>query len=73
LQRSNFVEGVREGDEERERERERERDVIIFLQSMSYERVSIRKTTFDGGVYHFECAFLSMYVLGKREREREDE
>jgi hypothetical protein len=40
---------------------------------MSYERVSIRKTTFDGGVYHFECAFLSMYVLGKREREREDE
>ena len=30
---------------------------------MSYVRVSIRKTTFDGDVYHFECAFLFKLLL----------
>ena len=53
----------RELDRETEIEKERERDVIIFVQSMSYVRVSIRKTTFDGDVYHFECAFFSMFCL----------
>ena len=37
---------------------------------MSYVRVSIRKTTFNGDVYHFQCAFLSFYVyVSKRERD----
>jgi hypothetical protein len=54
------------------RKRERELDVIIFLQSMSYVRVSIRKTTFNGDVYHFECAFISMCVYAEREREEKN-